>query len=95
MLKICGWVLLCKVIDNFPILLHVTGQWRPPLSRDKMEPRHGIMKAFPKVKRAKVLHGKDAPPVKKKPDECDVTGLLLCLCVWVWVREYKELCKTD
>ncbi|XP_070683685.1 DNA polymerase lambda [Pempheris klunzingeri] len=39
-----------------------------------MEPRHGIVKAFPKVKRAKVLHGKDAPPVKKKPDECDVTG---------------------
>ncbi|XP_044046599.1 DNA polymerase lambda [Siniperca chuatsi] len=39
-----------------------------------MEPRHGIMKAFPKVKRAKVLYGKDAPPVKKKPDECDVTG---------------------
>ncbi|GLD60942.1 DNA polymerase lambda [Lates japonicus] len=39
-----------------------------------MEPRHGIMKAFPKVKRAKVLQGKDAPPLKKKPDECDVTG---------------------
>ncbi|XP_038570117.1 DNA polymerase lambda isoform X2 [Micropterus salmoides] len=39
-----------------------------------MECRHGIMKAFPKVKRAKALHGKDAPPVKKKPDECDVTG---------------------
>ncbi|XP_029990960.1 DNA polymerase lambda [Sphaeramia orbicularis] len=39
-----------------------------------MEPRHGIMKAFPKVKRAKVLPGKDAPPLKKKPDECNVTG---------------------
>ncbi|XP_026159812.1 DNA polymerase lambda [Mastacembelus armatus] len=39
-----------------------------------MEPRHGIMKAFPKVKRAKVLQGKDAPPLKKKPDECGVTG---------------------
>ncbi|XP_026216502.1 DNA polymerase lambda [Anabas testudineus] len=39
-----------------------------------MEPRHGIMKAFPKVKRAKVLQGKDAPPLKKKPDECVVTG---------------------
>ncbi|XP_070777317.1 DNA polymerase lambda [Enoplosus armatus] len=39
-----------------------------------MEPRHGIMKAFPKVKRARVLHGKDAPPVKKKPVESDVTG---------------------
>ncbi|XP_034544348.1 DNA polymerase lambda [Notolabrus celidotus] len=39
-----------------------------------MEPRHGIMKAFPKVKRAKVFQGKDAPPVKKKPDECEVTG---------------------
>lgn len=40
----------------------------------KMEPRHGIMKAFPKVKRAKILNRKDAPPVKKKLDECDVTG---------------------
>lgn len=39
-----------------------------------MEPRHGIMKAFPKVKRAKVFNGKDAPPAKKKPDECEVTG---------------------
>lgn len=39
-----------------------------------MEPRHGIMKAFPKVKRAKVLNGKDAPPVKKKSDERDITG---------------------
>ncbi|XP_075946683.1 DNA polymerase lambda [Anarhichas minor] len=39
-----------------------------------MEPRHGIMKAFPKVKRARVLQGKDAPPVKKKPEECDITG---------------------
>ncbi|KAM9362704.1 DNA polymerase lambda [Symphorus nematophorus] len=39
-----------------------------------MEPRHGIMKAFPKVKRAKVLPGRDAPLAKKKPDECDVTG---------------------
>ncbi|KAM8771623.1 DNA polymerase lambda [Acanthopagrus schlegelii] len=39
-----------------------------------MEPRHGILKAFPKVKRAKVLPGKDVPPVKKKPDECDITG---------------------
>lgn len=64
-------------------LLHVTGHWRPP-SRDKMEPRHGIMKAFPKVKRAKVFHGKDAPPAKKKPDECDVTG---CYCVCTCVRE--------
>ncbi|XP_067439998.1 DNA polymerase lambda isoform X1 [Thunnus thynnus] len=39
-----------------------------------MEPRHGIMKAFPKVKRARVLQGKEAPPLKKKPDECDITG---------------------
>ncbi|XP_062244043.1 DNA polymerase lambda isoform X1 [Platichthys flesus] len=39
-----------------------------------MEARHGIMKAFPRVKRAKVLQGKDAPPVKKKPDECDASG---------------------
>ncbi|XP_033976674.1 DNA polymerase lambda-like [Trematomus bernacchii] len=41
-----------------------------------MEPRHGIMKAFPKVKRARVLQGKDAPPVKKKPEEHDVKGYL-------------------
>lgn len=39
-----------------------------------MEPRHGIMKAFPKVKRAKVLHEKDAPPLKKKSDDVDATG---------------------
>nr|XP_020451914.1 DNA polymerase lambda [Monopterus albus] len=39
-----------------------------------MEPRHGIMKAFPKVKRAQVLQGTDAPPLKKKSNECDVTG---------------------
>ncbi|XP_069561092.1 DNA polymerase lambda isoform X1 [Brachyistius frenatus] len=39
-----------------------------------MEPRHGIMKAFPKIKRAKVLQGKDGPPLKKKPEDCDVTG---------------------
>ncbi|XP_026025886.1 DNA polymerase lambda [Astatotilapia calliptera] len=39
-----------------------------------MEPRHGIMKAFSKVKRAKVLQGKDAPPLKKTADDCDVTG---------------------
>ncbi|CAJ1052678.1 DNA polymerase lambda [Xyrichtys novacula] len=39
-----------------------------------MEPRHGIMKAFPKVKRAKVIQGKDAPPAKKTVDECEVTG---------------------
>ncbi|XP_020498481.1 DNA polymerase lambda [Labrus bergylta] len=39
-----------------------------------MEPRHGIMKAFPKVKRAKVFQGKDVPPAKKKSDDCEVTG---------------------
>ncbi|XP_041640372.1 DNA polymerase lambda [Cheilinus undulatus] len=39
-----------------------------------MEPRHGIMKAFPKVKRAKVFQGKDGPPAKKNLDECEVTG---------------------
>ncbi|XP_054896914.1 DNA polymerase lambda [Poeciliopsis prolifica] len=39
-----------------------------------MEPRHGIMKDFPKVKRAKVLQGKDVPPLKKKAEEHDVTG---------------------
>nr|WKN12663.1 PolL [Haplophryne mollis] len=39
-----------------------------------MEPRHGIMKTFPKVKRAKVLLGKNEPPAKKKPAESDVTG---------------------
>ncbi|XP_012708333.2 DNA polymerase lambda [Fundulus heteroclitus] len=41
-----------------------------------MEPRHGIMKAFPKVKRAKVLKGKDEPPLKKKADAHDVTGTI-------------------
>lgn len=55
------------------IFLDVVGFWCPPI-RDKMDPHHGIMKAFPKVKRAKVLQGKDPPPAKKKPDECDVTG---------------------
>lgn len=45
-----------------------------------MEPRHGIMKAFPKVKRAKVLQRTDAPPLKKKLEESDVTGILFsCL----------------
>ncbi|XP_060906927.1 DNA polymerase lambda [Labrus mixtus] len=39
-----------------------------------MEPRHGIMKAFPKVKRAKVFQAKDVPPAKKKLDDCEVTG---------------------
>ncbi|XP_029000554.1 DNA polymerase lambda [Betta splendens] len=39
-----------------------------------MEPRHGIMKAFPKVKRVKVLQGKDEPPLKKKPDQSVVAG---------------------
>ncbi|XP_043970138.1 DNA polymerase lambda isoform X2 [Gambusia affinis] len=39
-----------------------------------MEPRHGIMKAFPKVKRAKVLQGKDVPPLKKKAEEHDIKG---------------------
>lgn len=73
--QICEWVLLC----NFTILLHITGHWCPS-SRHKMEPRHGIMKAFPKVKRAKVLHGRDTPPAKKKPDECDITGVFVCMC---------------
>nr|XP_043885103.1 DNA polymerase lambda isoform X2 [Solea senegalensis] len=39
-----------------------------------MEPRHGIMKAFPKVKRVRGLQVKDVPPLKKKPDDCDVSG---------------------
>ncbi|XP_061588641.1 DNA polymerase lambda [Cololabis saira] len=40
-----------------------------------MEQHHGITKAFPKVKRAKVLQGRDAPSQKKsKADDCDVTG---------------------
>lgn len=59
-----------------------------PPSRDKMEPRHGIMKAFPKVKRAKALHGKDAlPTAKKKPNDCDVTGSY-CVC-----ERVTEICK--
>ncbi|XP_031609483.2 DNA polymerase lambda [Oreochromis aureus] len=51
----------------------IRGHWLLP-SPEKMEPRLGIMKAFPKVKRAKVLQGKDAPPLKKTADDCDVTG---------------------
>ncbi|XP_033825310.1 DNA polymerase lambda [Periophthalmus magnuspinnatus] len=43
-----------------------------------MEPRHGIMKAFPKVKRAKVLQGKDGPPLKKSSETCSVTGDIFC-----------------
>ncbi|XP_061889129.1 DNA polymerase lambda isoform X1 [Entelurus aequoreus] len=39
-----------------------------------MEPCHGIMKAFPKVKRARVSQGKDSPLLKKKADQFDVTG---------------------
>lgn len=39
-----------------------------------MEQRHGIMKAFPKVKRARVSQRKDEPPVKKKTEEFDITG---------------------
>ncbi|KAL2086757.1 hypothetical protein ACEWY4_017816 [Coilia grayii] len=35
---------------------------------------HGILKAFPKVKRSKVTETKDAPPPKKKVDEVVVTG---------------------
>uniref|UniRef100_A0A3B3WDT7 DNA polymerase lambda n=2 Tax=Poecilia mexicana TaxID=48701 RepID=A0A3B3WDT7_9TELE len=54
-------------------LLYATGRWLlPPTTR--MEPRHGIVKEFPKVKRAKVLQGKDVPPLKKKTEEHDVTG---------------------
>lgn len=34
---------------------------------------HGIMKAFPKVKRHRPHEGKDAPPVKKHPGQ-PVTG---------------------
>ncbi|XP_062399276.1 DNA polymerase lambda isoform X4 [Sardina pilchardus] len=34
---------------------------------------HGILKAFPKVKRSKIVETKDAPPPKKKPGEI-VTG---------------------
>lgn len=37
-----------------------------------METR-GIMKAFPKVKRHRSREGKDAPPVKKAPDQ-SITG---------------------
>lgn len=81
MFQICGWVFLFKLKNNFIILLFATGHWCPPLI-DRMVPRHGIMKAFPKVKRARVLQGKDTPPLKKKPDECDVTGsYCVCMCL--------------
>lgn len=66
---VCFPALDCSVI----ILSYVTGHLLL-LSPEKMEPRHGIMKAFSKVKRAKVLQGKDAPPLKKTADDCDVTG---------------------
>lgn len=60
-------------VNTLNIFLYVIGHFCSPVG-EKMEPHRGIMKAFPKVKRAKVLHGKDTPPAKKKPDECDVTG---------------------
>ncbi|CAG5929006.1 unnamed protein product [Menidia menidia] len=63
---------LCSVL--FYVWFHDNRGHGLLLSANKMEARHGIMKAFPKVKRAKVLQGKDAPPLKKKPDECEVTG---------------------
>lgn len=46
-----------------------------------MEHRPGIMKAFPKVKRVKVLEGKDEPPLKKKPDEFVVAGYYSVVCL--------------
>lgn len=60
-------------VNTLNIFLYVVGYFCSPVG-EKMEPHRGIMKAFPTVKRAKVLHGKDTPPAKKKPDECDVTG---------------------
>lgn len=67
----------------------LTAQQLRSVSQVKMEPRHGIMKAFPKVKRAKVLNGKDAPPVKKKPDECDVTGCYFtCERKWLLIETF-------
>lgn len=60
-------------VNTFNNFLCVIGYFFSPIG-EKMEPHRGIMKAFPTVKRAKVLHGKDTPPAKKKPDECDVTG---------------------
>lgn len=60
-------------MNTFNNFLYVIGYICSPIG-EKMEPHRGIMKAFPTVKRAKVLHGKDTPPAKKKPDECDVTG---------------------
>ncbi|XP_057700720.1 DNA polymerase lambda [Corythoichthys intestinalis] len=39
-----------------------------------MESCQGIMKAFTKVKRARVCQGKDSPPLKKKSDQFEVTG---------------------
>ncbi|XP_077461931.1 DNA polymerase lambda isoform X2 [Stigmatopora argus] len=40
----------------------------------KMKPSHGIMKAFPKVKRARVCQENNSPPLKKKSDDFEVTG---------------------
>ncbi|XP_056136001.1 DNA polymerase lambda [Lampris incognitus] len=39
-----------------------------------MDVRHGIIKAFPKTKRARAPGGRVSPPMKKKPDEDVVTG---------------------
>ncbi|XP_072318529.1 DNA polymerase lambda [Eucyclogobius newberryi] len=44
----------------------------------QMEPVHGIMKAFPKVKRAKVLQGKDGPPLKKISYCLTLPGDIFC-----------------
>jgi len=79
MLQICGFYTAePKKTSQFPFCATGHGLL---LSTNKMEPRHGIVKAFPKVKRAKVLQGKDAPPLKRKLDECDVTG---CYFIFIY-----------
>lgn len=87
-----GWILLSKVMNNLIILLHITGHWLP-LPTYKMEPRHGIMKAFPKVKRVRVLQGKDDPPLKKKPLECDITGCYFMCVQYAKVETRRCICS--
>lgn len=50
---------------------------------------HGIMKAFPKVKRHRLQEGKDAPPVKKTPSQPITGNIIECVnyCVELWLNK--------
>ncbi|XP_061130658.1 DNA polymerase lambda isoform X1 [Syngnathus typhle] len=58
--------------EQFPVAA-AAGPWLAHFTL-KMESCHGIVKAFPKVKKTRASQGKDSPPLKKKSDEFDVTG---------------------